>query len=132
MAVLTDEMKELVAGFQCFVATVGPDGTPNVGPKRSTRVVDDEHLAFNEVTAKQTWTNVQAGSNVAIAVVDRERMKGYRFVGTAEAISSGEIYDQAVAVMRQRGMMAPLTSVIKVKVEKIYSLGMPGAGDQVA
>ncbi len=131
MAVLTPEMKELVAGFQCFVATVSPDGTPNVGPKRSTRVLDDEHLAFNEVTARQTWTNLQNGSKVAIAVVDRETMRGYRFVGTPEPITAGEVYDQAVAAMRQRGMMAPLKAVIKVKVERVYNLGMPGAGEQI-
>ncbi len=131
MAVLTQEMKDLVAGFQCFVATVNPDGTPNVGPKRSTRVLDDEHLAFNEVTSKQTWSNVSNGSKVAIAVVDRETMRGFRFVGTPEIISSGPAYDQAVAIMRQRGMNSPLTAVVKVKVEKIFNLGMPGAGEQL-
>ncbi len=131
MAVLTQEMKDLVANFQCFVATVGPDGTPNVGPKRSTRVLDDEHLAYNEVTAKQSWTNVKAGSKVAIAVVDRDTMRGFRFVGTPEAITSGQTFDQAVAMMRQRGMNAPLTAVIKVRVERIFNLGTPGAGDEV-
>src|SRR5450756_53704 len=107
MAVLTQEMRNLVAAQQCFIATVNPDGTPNVGPKRSTRVLDNEYLAFNELTSKQTWTNVKSGSKVAIAVVDREAMKA-------------------------RGMMAPLTAVVKVKVEKIYNLGMPGAGEQLA
>ena len=132
MAVLTPEMKDLVANFQCFVATVSPDGVPNLGPKRSTRVLDDEHLAFNEVTAKQTWDNLEGGSMVAIAVADRETMRGFRFVGTPEPITAGEIYDQAVEMMRQRGMMAPLKAVIKVKVEKIYNLGTPGAGEQIA
>jgi len=131
VAKLTQEMKDLVATQQCFIATVNPDGTPNVGPKRSTRVLDDEHLAFNEVTAKQTWSNIQHGSAVAIAVVDREKMRGFRFVGTAEVIDGGDAYDQAVAMMRQRGMMAPLTAVVKVKVERIYNLGMPGAGEQI-
>ncbi len=132
MAKLTQEMKDLVAAQQCFIATVDPDGTPNVGPKRSTRVLDDEHLAYNEVTAKQTWANVQHNPRVAIAVVDREKMKGYRFVGAAETITSGPIFEQAVEAMRARGMTAPLTAVVKVKVEKIYSLGVPGAGTQIA
>ena len=38
MAKLTDAMKELVGTQQCWVATVNSDGTPNVAPKRSTRV----------------------------------------------------------------------------------------------
>ncbi len=132
MATLTQEMKDLIAAQQCFIATVDPDGTPNVGPKRSTRVLDDEHLAFNEVTAKQTWTNRQYNPRVAIAVVDREQMKGYRFVGTAEPITSGPAFEKAIEMMRARGMNAPLTAVIKVKIEKIYNLGMPGAGTQIA
>ena len=132
MATLTQEMKDLVAAQQCFIATVNPDGTPNVGPKRSTRVFDDEHLAFNEVTAKQTWTNVKNGSKVAIAVVDRESMRGFRFVGTPEPLTSGQVFEQAAEANRARGVMAPLTAVVKVKVEKIFNLGMPGAGEQLS
>ncbi len=132
MATLTPEMKDLIAVQQCFVATVNPDGTPNVGPKRSTRVLDDEHIAFNEVTAKQTWTNIRYNPRVAIAVVDREKMKGYRFVGTAEPVTSGVLFDQAVEIMRARGMMAPLTAVVRVTIDRIYNLGMPGAGEQIA
>ncbi len=131
MAVLTQPMKEMIANFQCFVATVNPDGTPNVGPKRSTRVLDDEHLAFAEVTGRQTWTNVAAGSKVAIAVVDRETMRGYRFVGTPEVVTAGNLFDQSQAALRQRGIMAPLKAVVKVKIDRIYNLGIPGAGEEI-
>lgn len=132
MAKLTAEMKDLIAAQQCFVATVNPDGTPNLGPKRSTRVLDDEHLAYNEATGKQTWVNVQKGSLVAIAVVDREKMKGFRFVGTPEIITSGGLYDQAAAAAAKRPGMTPPKAVIKVKINRIYNLGVPGAGDEIA
>ena len=92
MAKLTQEMKDLIGAQQCFVATVNPDGTPNIGPKRSTRVLDDEHLACTEVTGNQTWRNVLRGSRVAFAVVDRETMKGFRFVGSPKPTTSGEIF----------------------------------------
>jgi uncharacterized protein len=132
MAKLTREMKDLIGAQQCFVATVNPDGTPNIGPKRSTRVLDDEHLVFTEVTGNQTWRNVLRGSRVAIAVVDRETMKGFRFVGSPEPITSGEIFDSAVAVMRARGIMAPVKGVVRMRVDAIYNLGAPGAGEQIA
>lgn len=131
MAKLTQEMKDLVGKQQCWVATVNADGTPNVGPKRSTRVLDDEHLLYNEVTAKHTWKNVGAGSKVAIGVVDRETMVGFRFLGAPEAITSGPVFDQAVAMMRAAGRTAPLTAVIKLKVEQIFKLGLPGAGEEI-
>ena len=131
MAKLTQEMRDLIATQQCYVATVNADGTPNLGPKRSTRVLDDEHLAFNEGTAKRTWQNVGRGSKVAIAVANRETMKGFRFLGTPETITSGELYEQAVALSKQRGMPAP-KAVIRVTVERITNLGVPGAGDDIA
>ncbi len=131
MAVLTQEMKDLIGSSQCFVATVNADGTPDVGPKRSTRVLDDEHLAFTEITGKQTWANVQNGSKVAIAVIDRERVNGFRFLGTPEVIKAGQLFEQAAAAMKARGMPTP-KAVVKVKVDKIFKLGNPGAGDQIA
>jgi uncharacterized protein len=131
MAKLTQEMKDLVAAQQCFVATVNADGTPNLGPKRSTRVVDDEHLGFAEVTGKRTWQNVQRGSRVAIAVVDREKMSGFRFEGPAGAITSGPAFDQAAAMMKQRGIMAPLKAVVTVKIERVFNLGGPTAGEEI-
>ena len=131
MAHLTQEMKDLIGVQQCFIATVNADGTPNVGPKRSTRVLDDEHLAFTESTGKQTWANVLNGSKVAIAVVDREKLKGYRFLGTPQVVDAGELFEQAAATMKARGLSAP-KAVIKVQVDKIYNLGIPGAGEEIA
>jgi predicted pyridoxine 5'-phosphate oxidase superfamily flavin-nucleotide-binding protein len=131
MAKLTQEMRDLIAAQQCFVATVNADGTPNVGPKRSTRVIDDEHIAYNEATAKQTWNNVNKGSKVAIAVVDREKLKGFRFLGTPEILTSGKLYEDAVGMAQKMGRPAP-KAVVKIKIEKIFNLGIPGAGDLIA
>ncbi len=130
MAKLTQEMKDLIAAQQCFIATVNPDGTPNIGPKRSTRVVDDETLAYNEVTGKQTWTNVQKGSKVAIGVVDRDKSFGFRFFGTPEIVSSGPMFDAAAAAMQARGMRTP-KAVVKVKIERIFSLSSKDAGTEI-
>ncbi len=130
MAKLTQEMKDLISQQQCFVATVNADGTPNIGPKRSTRVVDDEHIAYNEATAKQTWNNVNKGSKVAIAVVDREKLKGFRFIGTPSIVTSGKLYEEAVSASQKMGRPAP-KAVVNIKIEKIYNLGIPGAGDQI-
>lgn len=131
MPKLTQQMKDMIAAQQCFVATVNEDGTPNLGPKRSTRVLDDEHLAFAEATAKQTWRNLQRGSKVAIAVVDRDAMQGFRFVGTPTLITSGELFDQTQEALKQRGIAAPLQAVVKVPVERIVNLGMPNPGEEI-
>ncbi len=130
MASLTQAMKDMIGAQQCFVATVNADGTPNVGPKRSTRVLDDEHLMFAEVTGKRTWANIQNGSKVAIAVVDRDKLEGFRFLGTPEVIQAGPLFEKTAQAMKARGMPAP-KAVIKVKVDKVFNLGSPGAGEEI-
>jgi len=43
---LTDKMKEMVERLRlCYVATVTPDGKPNLSPKGSLKVWDDERIA---------------------------------------------------------------------------------------
>lgn len=132
MAKLTEEMKQMIAAQQCFVATVREDGAPSVGPKRSTRVYDEETLAFNEGTAKGTFENLKRFPKVAIAVVDREAMDGYRFVGTATLHYDGPAYEQAAAMSAKAGRPAP-KAVVTVAVEEIYSLKPgPSAGTRIA
>lgn len=132
MAKLTEEMKQMIATQQCFIATVGADGVPNVGPKRSTRVFNDETLLFSEGTGKQTYANIQHGSKVAVAVVNRDVMDGYRFVGTATLHQSGPVYEKLAEANIQAGRPAPKAAVT-IAVEAIYSLKPgPSAGTRIA
>lgn len=126
MAKLTDEMKALVASQQPFIATASPDGMPNIGPKRSTHVVDDEHIAFFELTGGRTWENLQRNPRVAIAVVDASKMQGYRFVGKAELVTEGELFEGAKKLAEMMKMPRPPKAAVKVKVEEIYNLGAGG------
>ena len=67
-----------------YVASVCPDGTPNLSPKGTTAVWDDEHLVFAHIHSPQTAANIEAGSSVVeINVVDPIVRKGYRFKGPA-------------------------------------------------
>ena len=130
MAKLTDEMRDLIANYQCFIATVSADGAPNIGPKRSTRVLDDEHLMFAEITGKKTYENLKRNPKVAIAVADRDRTKGYRFIGTADVIESGPLYDKVKEGMLKMGFPG-LKAAVKIHIDEIYNLGIPGAGARV-
>ena len=131
MATLTPEMKEMIGTQQCFVATVNADGTPNVGPKRSTRVLSDDSLIFTEGTGRTTYENIKRGSKVAIAVVNREILDGYRFIGTANIQESGELYEQAVAMAEKFSMPRP-RAVTVVTIEEIHSLKPgPMAGKRI-
>lgn len=128
MAKLSQAMKEMIATQQCFFATVSKEGIPNNAPKRSTRVLNDDTLIFNEGTGGATYQNILDGSKVACAVVNRETIDGYRFLGTPEVQTSGELYEQAAELSLKNNMPKP-KAVVLVHIEEIHSLKPgPGAG----
>jgi uncharacterized protein len=132
MATLTQEMKEMIATQQCFVGTINADGTPNVAPKRSTRVLSDDSLIFTEATGGATYANIKRGSKVSISIVNREILDGYRFVGTASWQESGELYEQAAVMSAKLGMPKP-HAVSIIHINEIHSLKPgPTAGKKIA
>ena len=40
--------------------TVSPDGLPNLSPKGTTTILDDEHLIFVHINSPQTIANLRA------------------------------------------------------------------------
>ena len=132
MVKLNQEMKEMVAAQQCFIATVNADGTPNVAPKRSTRVLSDESLIFVEGTGGATYSNIKRGSKISVAVVNREIVDGYRFIGEAVLQESGELYDEAAANSVKLGRPKPF-AVAVINITEIHSLKPgPTAGKKIA
>jgi uncharacterized protein len=131
MAKITEEMKALIKEQQAFIATASPDGTPSIAPKGSTRVLDEEHITFAESAGKRTYENIKKNPKVAIVVCDRAQMKCLRFQGKAEIITSGPLFDKTMEGMKKVGAPPP-QAVIKVKVEEIYDLGVPGFGKKIA
>lgn len=132
MAKLTEEMKEMISTQQCFIGTVNADGTPNVAPKRSTRVLSDESLIFIEGTGGATYSNIKRGSKVSVAVVNRDIVDGYRFLGDATILDSGDLYDAAAAAAVKSGRPVPI-AVTVINIKEIHSLKPgPGAGKKVA
>jgi predicted pyridoxine 5'-phosphate oxidase superfamily flavin-nucleotide-binding protein len=125
MSQLTPEMKEMISTQQCFHATVSKDGIPNNAPKRSTRVFNDETLIFTEGTGRRTYQNIIDGSKVAVAVVNRDILDGYKFIGTPEVLTSGEIYEKSAEMSLKAGMPKP-KAVILIHIEEIFSL-KPGS-----
>ena len=132
MATLTQEMKDMIATQQCFVGTVNADGTPNVAPKRSTRVLSDDSLIFTEGTGGATYANIKRSSKVCVSIVNRDILDGYRFVGTASLQESGELYELAVAMSVKLGIRKPYAVCI-IQINEIHSLKPgPTAGKKIA
>jgi predicted pyridoxine 5'-phosphate oxidase superfamily flavin-nucleotide-binding protein len=87
---LTADMKRAVREQRLgFVATVNPDGTPNVSPKATFIVVDDATLAFAEIRSPGTLRNLRANPAIEVNFVDPFVRKGYRFAGAATILERG-------------------------------------------
>jgi Pyridoxamine 5'-phosphate oxidase len=54
-----------VDGYPCLLATAGPAG-PNISPKGSMLVFDDEHLAYWERSKKQALENLGHDKRVVV------------------------------------------------------------------
>ncbi len=126
MAILTAEMKRLVEVQRLgYVATVCPDGTPNLSPKGTTAVWDDEHLVFADIHSPGSVANLRQNPTVEVNVVDPIVRKGYRFRGNAEVLSSGSTFDDIVAFYRKRGVSSAIRHVVLVQVERALPLVSP-------
>ena len=129
MATLTEQMKELVERQRLgFVATVCADGSPNLSPKGTLRVLDDERLVFADLKSPATVRNLRQNSSIEVNVVDQFIRKGYRFKGHAEVLDSGEDFERLVAFYASLGLSdAPkkIQSIVIITVRQVRPLISP-------
>jgi predicted pyridoxine 5'-phosphate oxidase superfamily flavin-nucleotide-binding protein len=126
---LTADMQRVVLEQSLgFVASVSPDGAPNVSPKGTTTVFDGEHLMFADVASPGTVANLRRDPRVEINVVDPIVRKGYRFAGRASVHTDGPMYERGLAVLRERGSTLSadrVRSIVIVAVETAAELWSP-------
>ena len=125
---LTDDMKRLVREQKLgFVATVSPDGTPNLSPKGTVTVWDDGHLVFADIRSPNTVRNLRHNPAVEINVVDPVVRKGYRFKGTGRVLTEGPLFDEILAFYDKQLEIARvrINAVVLVAVEQARELVSP-------
>lgn len=110
-----------------FVATVSPDGTPNLSPKGTTIVWDDEHLAFLHIHSPNTVANLMSNPAIELNVVDPIVRKGYRFKGTAAVLTGGDVHASILDFFRrERGTdVTRVRAVVLVHVDNAAPVVSP-------
>ena len=103
MGILTEDMKYAVDTQLGFIATVCPDGTPNLSPKGTTAVWDNDHLVFAHIHSPGTVENLRSNPSIEINVVDQLVRKGYRFKGTAVVHTDGDVFERGIRFYEARG-----------------------------
>jgi predicted pyridoxine 5'-phosphate oxidase superfamily flavin-nucleotide-binding protein len=129
VAILTSDMRRVVLEQRLgFAATTCPDGTPNLSPKGTTTVWDDDHLMFADLASPGTVANLRANPAIEINVVDPIVRKGYRFKGRARVLDSGPEYEDGLRRLAERGLSSRperVRAVVVVAVERAEALVSP-------
>ena len=101
---ISEKVKALIRsawddGAPCLLATQGPNG-PNISPKGSMVIFDDDHLAYWERSKKQALENLGHDKRVCVIYANFKAQRdgvldsGFlRFYGKAELHESGSIRD---------------------------------------
>src|SRR5882672_8383492 len=126
VGILTEDMKRVVNEQKLgFVATVCPDGTPNLSPKGTTAVWDDQHLVFADIHSPRTIENLNLNPSVEINVVDFFIRKGYRFKGKATILSEGKLFNDVIAFYGDVAKKYQMQHIVLVKVDEVNPLWSP-------
>lgn len=130
---LDEDMQRVVREQRLgYVASVCPDGTPNLSPKGTIAVWDDEHLVFAHLHSPQTVANIEAGNSVVeINAVDPILRKGYRFKGPAAVHRDGPVYESALRFYHGRSGLEParIDAIVLIRVAQATPLTSPAYDD---
>ena len=126
MGILTDDMKRVVREQRLgYIATVCPDGTPNLSPKGTTSVWDDDHLVFADIRSPQSVRNIEHNPSVEVNVVDPLVRKGYRFKGWGVVHRSDEVFQRGCQMYRDRGLTLEIGAVVLIRIEHALPFTSP-------
>lgn len=136
MVTIPQQLHDVLAeGHNIWVATVAPDGAPNVSIKGSGSLLDDQHIYFADLYHKETLENLEQDPRVAIGIHDYARKVAMQVKGRAEILDHGELVEemrQKLAAVSEKWRLPPVEHVVCVTVDSVVDLWPgPHAGEQV-
>lgn len=125
---LDDDMRAVVAAARlAFVATVTPEGRPNLSLKGTIRVLDERRLFFLELASPQTRRDLAQNPWMEVNVVDATSRRGYRFYGKAAIHEGDDVHRAAQAIVfRDDGAEYENRGAVVLTVERALPLVSPG------
>lgn len=90
---MNDAVKTLLKSALWDLATVSPDGEPNVVPVGFNEITDDGRLLIGDVLLDTTLQNIQANGRIAISVFDGTNLTGYQIKDHAKYLKNGPVVD---------------------------------------
>lgn len=108
-----------------YVATISPDNTPNLSPKGTIMVLDDDKLVFADIRSPNTIRNLNYNPNLELNVIDPITRKGFRFKGTGKVLTNGIGFSKILDIYEQNGVKSKINSLIIVQVTSFQEVTSP-------
>jgi len=126
MSLITPEIKEFLEKQKLgFVATVSPNGTPNISPKGTIIGWNSEFLVFANIRSPDTVNNLKNNPNVEINVIDPLLRRGYLFKGTTRILNDGQMYDKILEFYKNLGIKSIIHEIMLVTVSDVTVVTSP-------
>jgi len=126
LPLITSEIKNFLDTQKLgYVATVSPNGKPNISPKGTIIAWSSNLLAFADIRSPDTMANLQNNPFVEINVIDPLSRKGYLFSGTAKIIKNTSLYDEILTHYQNNGIKSPINSIVMVSISSISAVTSP-------
>jgi predicted pyridoxine 5'-phosphate oxidase superfamily flavin-nucleotide-binding protein len=134
MVSIPKEVQDFLPGKLAWVATASQNGIPNVTPKGTLKLLDENHVAFADLFSLKTRKNLLENNQVAITIVDATTAKGYQIKGSAEVVDSGPLFEKTSKQIAESPKgLPPVHHVVKITVEAVFDQSVgPEAGKQIA
>jgi predicted pyridoxine 5'-phosphate oxidase superfamily flavin-nucleotide-binding protein len=139
MAKLPEEVVEALESgdTKCVLTTVNEDGSLNLVPVGSIRMIGDEKLAYACCFDGRTTGNLKEGRKKVAIAIWKPRLEGFQVKGTLQDMhDSGELFDEFSSsvnpMMETMGIDCTVQHVAVIKVTEVYALTLPIAGERMA
>jgi predicted pyridoxine 5'-phosphate oxidase superfamily flavin-nucleotide-binding protein len=111
----------------CWLATVDAAGTPNVTPKEIFALYGGDRLVIADIASSNSVRNIRHRPTVCVSFIDVFRQRGFKIVGTATIIGSGEDDFSIVGakLLRMAGHAFPIRHVISVQIDTTSRIWAP-------
>ncbi|MBQ4820711.1 pyridoxamine 5'-phosphate oxidase family protein [Aquimarina sp. MMG016] len=125
---LTIEIKEYIdKSVLCWVATVSPDGIPNVSPKEIFNYYGTDKIIVANIASPQTVKNIKQNENVCVSFIDILVQKGFQVKGKARIIkkTDSEFSEMENLLTQMTGGNFPFATITEITPERVKPIIAP-------
>lgn len=120
-------LRDIDASVLCWLATVSPDGFPNVSPKEIFCADGAQAVLIAHILSPVSVANLRANPKACLSFVDVFRQEGFKLVGVASVVDPDDarFATWAAPLAARAGPDFPIQAVIRVVPHRVARILPP-------